>query len=234
MRSVATIEAQPAPAPVSPTAAAEAPVADALETRVRDVATIDPSPVEDRTLLRSGRRSAEPVVSDTARRPESRTTGAAPQAPADVEPIAAGPTAASRPRKGRLGLIAAIAAVVLVGGAVATAVALTGTPQVEATQSAAPDDDPADAIVGGAVPAPVDGVATRSADGTSVVFQWSNPAPEDGDSYRWWRSEQPGSPNAAPETVATVGPVDPAQRVCITVVLLRGGQTGDELEVCTS
>jgi serine/threonine protein kinase len=242
VRSVSTIEAQPKPQSkpeplVSAPRPASAPPApaptDAQETRVRDVRTVDPSPVEDRTLLRSGKRTQDEPVHDTAvRRVPRDTTETLPPPSAPAEPAAP----AKRRSAGRTAaLIAGIAAGVLVIAGVATAIVLNGIPTPEPSETAAPADDPADALVGGGVPVPVeDGAPERTPDGTSVVFRWSNPAPEDGDSYRWWRSEQPGSINPADETVASVGPVEPSQRVCISVAILRDGKTGDPLEVCTS
>ncbi|BDI21808.1 protein kinase [Herbiconiux sp. L3-i23] len=227
VRSVSTIEAQP----VTPSA----PAPESQETRVREVKTVDPAPdaasIEDRTLLRSGKPARDEVGHDTTRRPVPReTTETLPGSP-EPQPVAPAPR---RSRGRAFALIGGIAAVVLVGGAVATAVALTGTPEPQPTETSSTGDEPADAIVGGAVPAPTDGVFERTPDGTSVVFRWMNPSPQEGDSFRWWRSEQPGSTNPATESVATVGPVDPAQRVCISVAVLRGGKTGDPLEVCTS
>jgi serine/threonine protein kinase len=44
------------------------------------------------------------------------------------------------------------------------------------------------AIVGPSVPQARDGVAQPSADGTSVAFSWTNPAPKTGDVYYWARA----------------------------------------------
>ncbi|MFD1715771.1 serine/threonine-protein kinase [Amnibacterium flavum] len=227
VRSIATIEAQPVAPPQA------GPAAAAPETRVREVTSIDPepAPVEDRTLLRSPTRRDVTPPHDTAVRSVPRDTTETIPGP----PVAStAPATAPRRSRGRtLALVGGIAALVLVGAAVTTAVVLRGPSQPEASQTAAPGEDPPDAIVGGGVPTPTDGVAERAADGSSVVFRWSNPDPQDGDTYRWWRSEQPGSTTPTDETVATVAPVEAAQRVCISVVVLRDGKTGDPLEVCS-
>jgi hypothetical protein len=245
VRSVATIEAQPV-APVAPVAPdrVEAPDFTPSEepTRARAVTTIRPEPsiasepagVDDRTQLRRPSPTAAP--SDTVSRPRMQVPP-----PPPVPPAAEAARAGERPepsrRRSRRGLVTTlvvVGALVVVGGGVAAAVLSTGVP--EPTTSTEPggssSNAPADAIVGAGVPAPVDGAATRGDGNTSVTFVWKNPAPQDGDSYRWWRSEQPGSVNATQEALATIAPVDPASRVCITVELLRGGKTGSPAEFC--
>ncbi len=243
VRSVATIEAQPL-APASPTMPGriEAPASPPSEepTRARSVTTIQPesiprtdaSEVVDRTQLR---RPATPASEDTVARPRVPVPPppAAP-APAEAPPEASPDPARRRSRRGLVTTLVIAGALVVVGGGVTAAILSTGVPEPETTNQArgGTGGDPADAIVGGGVPAPIDGAATRGDGNTSVTFVWKNPAPQDGDAYRWWRSEQPGSVNATKEALATIAPVDPASRVCITVELLRGGKTGTPAEFC--
>jgi hypothetical protein len=79
-----------------------------------------------------------------------------------------------------------------------------------------------------------EGVATPSADGTSVTFSWVNPDPQDGDVYYWARAESPSDRQAVRETDVTVSGVVPGSRVCVNVEIGRAGRTSQPLVICTS
>lgn len=87
--------------------------------------------------------------------------------------------------------------------------------------------------VGAAVPAPEDGTAVPSADGTSVEFAWSHPDPRDGDVYYWARAESPAQREVVREPAAVVDGVAPGSRVCIVVETGRDGRTSPPLTICT-
>jgi len=214
VRQVATIDAQ---------------AVAAAETQVRRVATVVPTaqpPAEapaalDRTVVR------RPVAVPEATVLRSRTNVEAEEAPL-AEPEA---VAAPRSRRGLvLGLVGGIG-LLAAAAIVVTAVVLGGT----ATQDdAAPTPDPThggSAIVDTVPPAPVDGAATPTADGTGVVFSFRNPEPQDGDAFRWNRSEDPDQSQPLAEGAVTV-PRQDGERVCVDVVVSRAGRLSDPLKIC--
>ncbi|HEU0205609.1 MAG TPA: serine/threonine-protein kinase [Pseudolysinimonas sp.] len=111
---------------------------------------------------------------------------------------------------------------------------LFGADAVRPSTSASPSSSGDSAIVGPSVPQAVNGSAQPSADGTSVVFTWSNPHPQKGDVSYWARSETPADRVATPDPTATVTGVVPGSKVCINVEIGRSGATGDPLVICTS
>lgn len=120
-----------------------------------------------------------------------------------------------------LAILAIVLAIVIGGNA------------VRPSTSPSPSSTGGSAIVGPSVPQPTNGAAQPSADGTSVVFSWTNPRPKKGDVYYWARSETPADRVATPDTTATVTGVVPGSRVCVNVEIGRSGATGDPLVICT-
>lgn len=133
---------------------------------------------------------------------------------------------ASRPaRRSRLPLLIGGGAV-LVAGAIVAALVLTrgsGTP--------APPDDGGDRLttlqtaddpLGAAVPAPA-GLTGRGT-GAAVRFSWSDPDPQPGDSFQWYRTDTAGTP-ARHVTRRTSVTVPGSGSVCIAVILVRGDGT---------
>jgi hypothetical protein len=120
-----------------------------------------------------------------------------------------------------LAILAIVLAIVIGGNA------------VRPSTSPSPSSTGGSAIVGPSVPQPTNGAAQPSADGTSVVFSWTNPRPKKGDVYYWARSETPADRVATPDTTATVSGVVPGSKVCVNVEIGRSGATGDPLVICT-
>ena len=210
VRSVATIAAQPTPAPGED------------ETRVRGIAVVAPQAAEARP-----RASDAPVVGETVVRPK-REVAPPPAAEAEAVPAEKAP----RSKRGLIVGFASAAAVILIGSVVAASVLLGGTPPRDPTDE--PSKPPGDsAVITDQVPKPVDGLAVPSADGTSVTFSWTNPSPEDGDSYRYARSEQPDSRMPLSDPTVTLDGLQPGARVCVDAYVLRSGQLSVEpLQIC--
>ncbi|MFU8945981.1 serine/threonine-protein kinase [Mycetocola zhadangensis] len=218
IRGVATVHAQRS-APIVPPAPAEKPapapvLSGADPTVIRRMPTVDPqasTPVEapEHTVIRERPQAAAPV---------------------DEEP-----PAPVTPRKRLLPLIGgAVALVVVAGGIVAAVVLGPGGENPNVDPSPAPTSD----IITTGVPTPESVSVAPVGDGSSVTFTWSNPEPEDGDTFQWRRTgaaadEQPK--NTAEPTV-TLDSLAPGERVCIEVAIRRssGKVSGDPLEMCTS
>lgn len=192
---------------------------DAAETRVRSMPSISPE---------------APVVAPPAAVPSVAVPpGAAPALPIPVPVPAPGVAeAAAGPSRGRLiGVLAGILSLLVIAGVIVTIV-LTGWIE-------RPDPDPTPTSTGGSAVNPgridpaVDGIATPSPDGTSITFTWTNPAPEDGDTYYWARAETPAQRDAIRETEVVVTGVVPGSRVCINVEIGRSGRTSQPLAICT-
>lgn len=212
VRGVTSIAAQPAAPRV--TAPAAAPVHTPPPGSAPPTATVIRTPVVEQTV----RRAAD--------------------APPVTEPSPAATDVAVVPKRRRGVLIGVVAAVLVVGG-VGTAVALSaagGAPEKEPGQAV--DADPGgvtDPIVGSSVPTPVLEAAAPDADGTSVVFTWSNPSPADGDGYVWQRTDGAGDQQRVPtsEASATVSGVAAGTTVCIEVFVRRDGELSPEpLSAC--
>lgn len=215
---------QPAPEP-GPSFAPAAPARPA-----------DPVLVEDTVMRAPGSAAAAARVDDdrTLLRPPQTVSPAAPVAPI-APPVGPGAIASSQAdemRKSRVGLwvgIGAIAAV-LVGGTIVGANLLSGTgePDPVATQDTVDPKDP----VSDAVPRVDEIVGTR--EGTSISFNWSNPAPEDGDIYLWNTVDLAGSGATETTENATVTFQGAASgQVCIDVMLRRNdGRASEPVRGC--
>ena len=236
VRSVATINAQPA-VPIRPPIAA--PPSDD-ETRVRPITVIGDAPAapsasgfhtpaDEGTVLRVPPTAAElgTVQRPAPKRVEAQSTSAPAPEPE--------PEAPAEPRRklGRAGIIS-IAAVLVVAAVVTVAVVTSGTRvREEALPTPTATGSGQSAIVTGQVPVPVAVGSTANADNTGVTFEWSNPSPEEGDTYRWAFAEQPAAQFSVTETSVTVPRTSPEARVCIQVVLLRAGRTSPQpVDMC--
>ena len=156
-----------------------------------------------------------PPVEDTVRQ--------MPAAPPHVE------ESAPAPRR-RVGVwIAAVAAALVVAAVVVVAFVVapqnTATPQPSRTTSA-----PIDALGEESGPVPTVSEPVGTVDASGVVFTWTNPDPQDGDTYLW-RQEAPGETFTFDETDTATVTVAPhaSGRTCIEVVLRRAnGAAADE------
>ncbi|MCP2029990.1 serine/threonine protein kinase [Okibacterium sp. HSC-33S16] len=213
IRGVATVHAQPVAPIVPPPSAAPVAVAQGADpTVIRRMPTVEPggappTPVPEHTVIRD--------------RPQ-------PETPVDEEP-----TPESQPRR-LLPLIAGAVAVVLIGGGVAAA-AIFGSGQPNPNASPTPKAS-SDIVVAG-VPSPEPVSVTPMGDGSSVTFAWSNPEPQEGDTFIWRRTggAADDQPKTATEPSVTVESLTPGDRVCIEIVTRRstGKVSGDPLEMCT-
>jgi len=215
-----------------PVAEEEPPRQDAGgdETRMRAVQEVQAQPVAP-----AARPAERPAARRTARRTEPAEAPPAPvpgpgPAAAGARPAAEAFAPSSRRRTLITGLIGGLAGLAIL--AIVLAI-LIGGAGVRPSVSPSASSTGGSAIVGPSVPQAIDGTAQPSADGTSVVFSWTNPHPKAGDVYYWARSETPADRTATPKTTATVTGVVPGSKVCINVEIGRSGATGEPLVICT-
>ena len=206
-RAMPTVVAQPAPAPAPP-AQPPAPLAAVRPT------------------------AAAPAPAHPASAP-APAPGSTPPLPAATPSAALGLGRATR--RSRRGLVIAI----VIGGLAVLAIAaivvavLLGGPPRPAPGGPSPARSGGSAV-GPQAPAPTAGAAVVAADGASVTFTWTNPAPRKGDIYYWARSESPDDREVVDDPTATVTGVVPGSRVCIDVALGRtSGRTSPVTRICT-
>ena len=235
VRSVATILAQPlAPAP-APQQVTPPPVTEA-ETALRSIPLVHAtSPVvgdlDEATVMRPW-QPAQPAGAAPAPASAPPAEPAAPELPY-LPPPPAPKTPASR--RGVLIAVFTGLGLLIVAALVVAGVLLGGDLQRESTPGGSDDDEPSggSAVVQDTVPVPENGTATASADGTSVTFSWENPDEEDGDSYRYARSETPSEIMPANGTEVTIDGLAPGARSCIDAYIVRGGTLSVEpLTIC--
>ena len=129
-------------------------------------------------------------------------------------------------------MIIGIAAAVVVLAVVGVAIALSGTISAPPTaQTERPTSG--DAVVAATVPAPVVSTGVASADTSAVVFEVSHTGTEDGDRYRWSRSDGSGDPQVSEGPTITVDGVAPGATICIDVQVQRGSKLSDSRTGCT-
>lgn len=174
------------------------------------------------------------AVDATVRRPSaSAPTGPAPAAPgaatSAAAPAATSPAPSLRPRRGRLWVWLAVGLTVLIVAVVVGVTFLGGgaRPEPTSTASVVPQN-PIEQLV----PAP--SVPVGTAAGDRVTFTWTNPDPQDGDTYLWYSYTltAEGAPDSTTETSVTV-PLDPSGDNCIAVRVVRSdGRAGEESRGC--
>ncbi|MBS1674307.1 MAG: serine/threonine protein kinase [Actinobacteria bacterium] len=154
-------------------------------------------------------------------------------APPTTEPADPAAPAARRSRRGLAwGLVAAAAAVLLIGGSVVTVNLLNANPPAPAStaaQSADPQDPLADMA---AMPKDVAGTPDGAG---SVHFTWTNPSPKTGDSYLVTPITQEGDGETTMVEAAEITiPAQPNGKTCIKVMLRReNGSASSEVKGCT-
>ncbi|SFR75234.1 Serine/threonine protein kinase [Agromyces sp. CF514] len=254
-RAVRTIDAQAAPAAPAASAravvappASPAPVAgsaDATVARSPQRVVAQP-PLSDATVMRPGGPAAMPVLSPapvgsasapiddgTIVRPGGAVREAGGASGSDAAHAAsAGSTGTAPSRRSRTGLVVGIVAGAVVAIAVAAAVVLSGTlpkPEAEAPVKSAGQDAVAEATV----PVPEVAIGVPAADGTSVSFEVAIDEPEEGDRWRWRRSDGSGTVQVADASPIVVDGVAAGQKTCIDVQTQRGSRTSEPVTSCT-
>ncbi|MCU1413616.1 MAG: serine/threonine protein kinase [Microbacteriaceae bacterium] len=209
---------------------------DADETRARGVSTIAiqppiferSTPAEAAAVAVESTKLRSPVVVSNATPVEETVVRT--KAPTTAEPTADVPVEAPAGRSLRGVLIGILIGVVVVIAIVVVIVIPKGTPSTQPTAAAGGGGGVVNVST---VPSPTKGVATNSADGTSVTFSWVNPKPKTGDTFLWSRAETPdqNTPTTTPQAV--VSGIVPGSKVCINVSVLRDGTTSaNPLVVC--
>jgi serine/threonine protein kinase len=235
-RSVRTIPAQGAPVqrPLG-TPSSTTPAGNSDKTRVRGAVAIDarapaqsvksPTAAPEETVIR-GRSPEQTEV--RSRRREVRTDAGA---PARATASAGQPEPAGTNRRRGIGI--SVAAGLVVVGAIAAALTLSGGPAPKLAPTRTPIAATDDAVVVAGVPSPLPEGTATSVDGTVVTFTISNPDPRNGDVYRWARSEAPDQPKLSKTLDIAVDGVTPGEKVCIDVYLQRSdGKLSEASTVC--
>lgn len=138
----------------------------------------------------------------------------------------------SAPRRNRVGLVIGIVAGVVVAAMIGIAIAMSGTlSETPAVETAKPGGE--NAVVAGAVPAPVVSTGVASADGSSVAFEVSHTDPEEGDLYRWTLSDGSGEKQVSKGPTITVEGTSAGIRTCIDVQVQRGSKVSEAKTGCT-
>ena len=136
--------------------------------------------------------------------------------------------------RGRLvGILVGVLSVLAIA-AVTLTIVLTGGQFDRPNTLPTPTATGGSAVAPGVIESATEGVATATADGTSVTFSWVNPDPHDDDVYYWARAESPSDRQPVHETEVTVTGVVPGSRVCVNVEIGRAGRTSQPLVICTS
>lgn len=181
--------------------------------------------------------STSPVAEETVLRGK-------PSVPAEATQLRARPGALDVPdaperKNPRRGLAIGIASgvVLLVVAGVVTLSSLPKSTDKAANASSEAPVDPGDEgpIVSDVIPTPTLVSATEGADGSSVVFVWSNPDGAPSDTYVWQRTDGAGEPEKIPtdQTTTQIAGVSPGTKVCISVYVRRDGQlSADPLAAC--
>lgn len=209
-RSISTVHAQTPRSPV-----------DAGETKLRSTPAVV-SNVEPTVVRRSPAR-VEPDA--TVIRPK-RTS------PVEISEAEA-PT-----KRSKIALVASGIIAVLVVGAVIVSIIVVGSlapsGNTAVVDPGGRSEDPS-AVSGGVVPTPV--LVSKSMNGTTASFVWSNPDPQTGDSFVWQRTDGPQDGRVSHSTTepnATIPDVNTGDTVCIKVDLRRqnAAVSANSLEVC--
>lgn len=201
------------------------------ETQVRAPKTIAPTSLDEQTALRPPRELAPTVTAAgasgfSAPQPETPLRPATPPASSDDRPV-------KKTSRTVLWILLAAAAAIVVGvGAVWGVQSLNAAPAPLPTpgEHTAPAPDPV--TIGGGVPQITDVTAERH--GEDIVFTWTNPRPEEGDSYLWYIVDL--RDEITPSRVTEERVVVPAAgEICIEVILRRdNGRSSQPFRECAS
>jgi eukaryotic-like serine/threonine-protein kinase len=128
-------------------------------------------------------------------------------------------------------MLIGIAAAVVVLAVVGIAIALSGTLTTPPPATTAPSAE--DAVLEQTVPSPEVADGVPSADGSAVTFSVTHDRAEEGDRYRWSRSDGSGTTQVADGPTITVDGVVPGAPTCIDVQVQRGSKVSDAVRGCT-
>ncbi|MCU1578460.1 MAG: serine/threonine protein kinase [Rhodoglobus sp.] len=213
-------------------------------TRARSVTSI--AAQAPQVISAPSQNVAPPAASGTASTlvAEATVIRGKPSAPAEATLLRAKPAVADtesvQPARRRRGLaVGVVVGVVLlvVAGIVAasTLVRPTGKAAETTTSEVATDPNASGPVVSDVIPTPTLVSAAEGADGSSVVFTWSNPDGVPSDTYVWQRTDGAGDPEKVPTDQSTtqIAGVSPGTKVCISVYVRRDGQlSADPLAAC--
>lgn len=190
-----------------------------------DVTSLRPQPMDraDHTQLR-GRQSGGYLDPQYLNPPTpDRTFVPARPAAVSVQPVEA-------PRKSRVPLVVAGAVGVLVAGTLTWIVVSNGTDAPAIGTDTSSTTTPALAVEL-VVPAPVGLTGVPS--GGDIVFTWTNPDPQAGDTYDWQRTDLDPAPDNARVDATTVT-VTGATTACIDVQIVRenGQYSAEPAQAC--
>lgn len=188
-------------------------------TRVRSVVEVAPRPAAT-TPVATGPATDHGAGAEATRLRPVVTVRAVDPSDEDNVRLRARHAAPGLRRPGRA--LAVVASAVVVVGVVVAVVALASRPDGSAPPEATSTDfAPAPPTVRSTVPSPAGLTGTRTADG-AVVFTWTNPDPESGDTYLWGRRTATGEPTLAivDQPRVTVTPDDDGE-VCLEVSIVR-------------
>lgn len=216
--------------PGEPAGSGAGPSAEPDATRVRTVHEVAPVP---RTSVPAGTpvgsQAGTPVdvgagAESTRLRPVVTVSSGAAPAPARA-PEAPGPLVRDvppdAPPSSRGRVLAAVGSVLAIAAAVVAVVLLTNRPDTGPGPAGESEFPGPAGSVAATVPTPTNLVGTRSADG-SVLFTWTNPDEQDGDSYLWGRRTATGEPELQLVEDRTVTiPADGTGEVCVEVSIVR-------------
>jgi len=213
VRTVATIEAQPAAPPRPPAPPRE------------------PEPVAEPTMLRGAKNVvAQPQSPPAQSSPGSRASAASTDLPTETvvrrrEPVAAPAEAApTTPRRKSIAgwIIGAVA--LLVAAGVTLAIVLGGVPTLGGGDPK-PTGTAAAPVIPDSIPTP-QVAGAPAVDGSTITWTFTNPEPEDGDTFFWRISNRTSEePNHQAEGNAViVTDYAPGSTVCINVSISRNGK----------
>lgn len=206
VRSVATIEAQPASAPPASSPWAEETVARTPQSVVAQ----PPAPAPEETVVR--RREVVPPPPQTVAEPE----------PAEPSPAVPAPRG-SRGRAIALGVVGGAALLIAAGVVIALVLGQPVGPVEGAGSTPTATGAP---VVGTSIPTPqIAGPPTS--DGSTVTFTFTNPDPQPDDLFVWRISNRTDSEplHRAEGDSFTVDDYAPGSTVCVSVSVLRNGKT---------
>ncbi len=222
VRSVATIDAQPAAATGTPVAA---PPASADETQVRGARSIDAQPAEPAAVPGGATAVADHTV---VRRPTP--TDPSIRTEEGSQDDSSAPPAARNRRA--LGITIGVVSVLVLGAAV-VGIALGGGAQPEPLDTSAPTSTDQAAVVPDVIPSP-ELVGAPAVDGSTLRVTVVNPDAVEADQLVWRISNRSASEplRAVEGDTIVVDDFDGVSTLCLEVSVRRAGKLSQPLEVC--